>query len=121
MNPWRTEQGRRALDTRLRLLAGGRGELAEFAREVLAGRARPHDLLYSPLLDERTLAAIDAEIDRWHALPEAQRQAALSRVQEDTLAEIAALAALDPEPQSPAPPKDPDEGPSGGDVLEDAW
>jgi hypothetical protein len=95
ISPWRTEQGRRARHNQLTLLARGDGDLADFARDVLAGRAKPEDLLYRSYLSEKTLRTAHAEIDAWNALPEAERQADVDGAEARTRAEIAALAALD--------------------------
>ncbi len=107
ISPWRTEQGRRARHNQLTLLARGDGDLADFARDVLAGRAKPEDLLYRSYLSEKTLGTAHAEIDAWNALPEAERQAEVDGAEARTRAEIAALAALDL--TQPAPDADDDD------------
>ncbi|MFI7121237.1 hypothetical protein [Amycolatopsis sp. NPDC049868] len=52
-DPFDSEQGERARQTVMRLLAATGGAAGDFAGEVLAGRRRPHELLaHGPLLDE---------------------------------------------------------------------
>jgi hypothetical protein len=114
--PWRTDEGHAAMDTRMRLLAREPGDIGEFARDVVAGRASPRDLLYSSVLDEDTIRALHADIDAWHALPEAERDAAIAAAPATTAAEIAALAAYS-EPKAPEPPDEDD----GRGYLSDAW
>lgn len=116
--PWRTDEGRKAMDTRMRLLAREPGDLGEFARDVVAGRLRPRDLLYSSVLSEDTIGALRSAADAWHALPEAERDAAVSAAPATTAAEIAALAAYS-EPEPPKPPDDPNNDDRG--YLSDAW
>ncbi|SEF23538.1 hypothetical protein SAMN05421837_102235 [Amycolatopsis pretoriensis] len=116
ISPWRTEQGRRARHNQLALLARGDGDLADFARDVLAGRAKPEDLLYRSYLSEKTLHTAHAEIDAWNALPEADRQAAVEEAEGRTRAEIAALAALDLS-QPPPDDDDDDDHDFGADFL----
>lgn len=107
ISPWRSEQGRRARRNQLILLARGDGDLADFARDVVAGRAKPEDLLYRSYLSEKTLRTAHAEIDAWNALPEAERQAAVDGAEDRTRVEIAELAALDL--SQPAPEADDDD------------
>ena len=119
ISPWRTEQGRLARHNQMVLLARGEGDLADFARDVLAGRAKPTDLLYRSYLSEETLDAARAGIDEWHALPEEERQAALDGAQARTREEIAALAAADlSEPE--ADPDD-DEHDYDGGFMKSGW
>lgn len=116
--PWRTDEGRKAMDTRMRLLAKQPGDLGEFARDVVAGRMRPRDLLYSSVLAEDTVTALRSAADAWHALPETERQAAINAAPATTAVDIAALAAHS-EPEPPPPPDDPDNDDRG--YLADAW
>ena len=117
ISPWRTQQGRLARHNQMVLLARGEGDLADFARDVLAGHAKPEDLLYRSYLSEETLEAAHAGIDEWHALPEAERQAALDGAEAGIREEIAALAALDlSEPE--IAPEDDDHG---GGFLKSTW
>ncbi|OXM64601.1 MULTISPECIES: hypothetical protein [Amycolatopsis] len=118
LSPWRTEQGRAALRNWMTLLARGEGDIADFARDVVAGRAQPQDLLYSAYLDERTVASLHQAVDDWHALPADQQQAAITAAGETTEAQIAALAAAEvTEPaRRPAPPAD-DPGDGIGPIL----
>lgn len=119
VSPWRTERGRLARHHQLVLLARGEGDLADFARDVLAGRAKPEDLLYSSYLSEETLESAHAGIDEWHALPETEQQAAITGAEAATRAEIAGLAALDLS-DPPARPED-DDHDFGAGFLKSSW
>ncbi|MEV6647858.1 hypothetical protein [Amycolatopsis sp. NPDC051371] len=118
-SPWRAGQGRLARHNQMVLLARGEGDLADFARDVLAGRAKPEDLLYRSYLSEKTLEAAHAEVDEWHALPEDEQQAAIAGAEAGTKAEIAALAALDL--AEPDPVVEDDDHDFGGGVMKSSW
>ncbi|WIV55467.1 hypothetical protein [Amycolatopsis nalaikhensis] len=120
-SPWRTEQGRLARHNQLVLLARGEGDLADFARDVLAGRAKAEDVLYRSYLDESTLAAAHEGIDEWHALPEAEQQAAIAVADARTREEITALAALDLTEPEPEPEPDDDDHDFGAGFLKSGW
>lgn len=68
-NPWQTEAGRTAQQIRLSHLAASSGELAEFAREVVAGRAEYRDVLYSQVLSDDGLVGVRTAIGEWNELP----------------------------------------------------
>lgn len=117
VSPWRTEQGRLARHNQITLLARGQGDLADFARDVLAGRAKPEDLLYRSYLSEKTLGTAHAHVDAWLALPESERDEAIAGSAAATREEIAALAALDlsePEPEE-------DDHDFDGGVMKSGW
>lgn len=104
------------------LLARGEGDLADFARDVLAGRAKPEDLLYRSYLDSKTIDAAYVGVDAWHALPEAEQQAAIAGAEAATRAEIAGLAALDlSEPPPPPPPENDDDHDFGAGFMKSGW
>jgi hypothetical protein len=120
--PWRTEQGRLALHNRMRLLARGEGDFADFARDVLAGRAKPHDLLYSSVLNESTLEALHETVEEWHGLSDAEKQSAMTAADAETRAEIAELAALDLSPEKPAARREtPEDDDFQGGIMKDSW
>lgn len=73
-NPWQTEAGRTAQQIRLSHLAASSGELAEFAREVVAGRAEYRDVLYSQVLSDDGLAGVRTAIGEWNELPRPARE-----------------------------------------------
>ncbi|NUT91505.1 MAG: hypothetical protein HOY78_05685 [Saccharothrix sp.] len=102
-NPWATPAGLRAQQARTVRLAAGSGEVADFAREVLAGRASSRDLLYTSALSDRALQPVRDLVDRWHRLPPADRarvEAEATTALEDR---IAALNTLPTEPAADAP------------------
>lgn len=117
-NPWATEQGRAARAEEFRRLAEGEGEQAEFAREVLAGRVEARALVYSAVLSDEAMGNLHALVDRWHALPDQEREEIVAAADERTRERIAALAEAAGEPDEPTPP---DEDPRSGPVLRDAW
>jgi hypothetical protein len=119
VSPWRTGPGRLARHNQMVLLARGEGDLADFARDVLAGRAKPEDLLYRSYLSEKTVDAAHEEVDGWLALPEAEQEAAVAAAEAGTRAEIAALAALDL--SEPAPVAEDDDYDFGGGVMKTGW
>lgn len=91
-NPWDTEQGRLAQVERFRRLAEGDGALADFAKDVVSGRAAPRDLLSSTVLDERILTKLHAAVDQWNALPESTRERLVADSDTTTRERIAELA-----------------------------
>ncbi|GAB3440404.1 hypothetical protein [Actinophytocola sediminis] len=117
-NPWATEQGRIARAEQFRRLAEGDGEVAEFAGEVLAGRVAARALLYSPVLSGEAMTNLHALVERWHALPDQEREEIVAAADERTRERIAALAEAAGAPDEPTPP---DEDPPSGPVLRDAW
>ncbi|XVV05163.1 hypothetical protein ACQPW3_07115 [Actinosynnema sp. CA-248983] len=101
-NPWGTPAGLRAQQVRLTHLAAGSGEIADFAREVVAGRASTRDLLYTSALSDRALQPVRDLVERWHRLPPADRARLEVEAVQDTEDRIAALNDLpaDPPPTS---------------------
>jgi hypothetical protein len=73
-NPWNTEQGRIARIEAFRWLARGEGELADFARDVVAGRATARDLVTTPGLSDAALGAVRGAVEEWQALPDDERE-----------------------------------------------
>lgn len=113
--PWQTEAGQAAMATRLRLLARGDGEVAEFAAEVVAGRARARDLLYSSILSDQALQGVRDSVDAWQRLPAAERDDLLAAAAADTARRIAELNGYE------EPAAKPDDEDPGFTVLSDAW
>jgi hypothetical protein len=91
-NPWATEQGRAARAELLRRVAEGEGELAEYAREVLAGRVEARMLLYSSVLSDEAMNTMHRMADQWNALPGDQREAMVADADAQLRERIAALA-----------------------------
>ncbi|MEJ2859159.1 MULTISPECIES: hypothetical protein, partial [unclassified Saccharothrix] len=103
-NPWATPAGLRAQQARTVQLAAGSGEVADFAREVVAGRASSRDLLYRSALSDQALQPVRDLVERWHRLPPADRarlEAEAATAVEDR---IAALNTLPTEPLAAEPP-----------------
>lgn len=111
--PWHTEAGRAARRAQLRLLAQDKGEVGEFAREVLEGRASYRDVLYASILDDRQVGAALANVEAWTRLPQETREALVADSDRATEELIAELNAQPPKP----PPEDDEQGP----ILSDAW
>jgi len=111
---WDTAAGQQARQAQLRLLAQDQGHVGEFAKEVIAGRARYRDVLYSSILDDRHIGTVLDAVDTWSRLTPDEREALIADVDRATEQLIAELNELDPEPTD----RD-DEGP--GPILSDAW
>ncbi|OLF14171.1 hypothetical protein BLA60_03195 [Actinophytocola xinjiangensis] len=120
-NPWATRQGRLARAEQFRRLASGEGELAEFAKEVLAGRVEPHALVRSPVLSDEVMRTLHAQVERWHALSDREREEIVAGAEERTRARIEALAEAAESAGSADEPGPPEEDPPAGPVLRDAW
>jgi hypothetical protein len=118
-NPWATPQGRVARAETLRRLAQGEGEIAEYAKEVLAGRVDERALLYSSILSDNAVSNLHQMVDQWQALPEDQRADLVANADTRLRDDIAALAEAATEPDPPAGPPDEDQPPDS--VLRDAW
>jgi hypothetical protein len=73
-NPWDTEQGRIARAETFRRLAQGDGELADFAKDVVAGRASPRDLVTSNVLSDGFMDTLRVAVEKWHELPDDDRE-----------------------------------------------
>ncbi|KFU78778.1 hypothetical protein SAMN04489729_0148 [Amycolatopsis lurida] len=90
-----SEQGERARQTAMRLLAATGGAAGDFAGEVLAGRRRPHELLaHGPVLDEFV-----QEARGWwriiDALPAEERQRLAGEAWSSLERQVGELATLD--------------------------
>lgn len=118
INPWDTAAGLAARRAQLQLLAQDKGEVGEFAREVIAGRARYRDVLYSSILGDRHIGAVLDNVDAWTRLTPEERETMIADADTATEQLIAELNALDPEPDPPNG-RDDDERP--GPILSDAW
>ncbi|WP_236725093.1 hypothetical protein [Amycolatopsis orientalis] len=116
-DPFDSEQGERARQTAMRLLAATGGAAGDFAAEVLAGRRQAYELLaHRPVLDEfvqeargwwQIIDALPAEdrqrlaADAWSSLERQVDELATLDV-DDAVADLEELAALR---QAPAPPE----------------
>ncbi|MDX8032756.1 hypothetical protein SK803_21280 [Lentzea sp. BCCO 10_0856] len=129
-NPFDTPVGRRARMAEFRILAAsGDGVLADFAKEVVAGRAEPRDLLTTGWVVEGWIDELQAEAARFRDSPEAAEEWSLEQAHaflDQHLAGVASLdveaieAALAPPPRvAPRPVEDEDE--EGPPLLKDAW
>lgn len=116
-NPWNTEAGLRARRAQLRLLAQDKGDVGEFAREVIAGRAHYRDVLYSSILDDRHIGTALDTVETWTRLTPEARETMIADADKATEQLIAELNDLDPEPEPPNSRDD--DGP--GPILSDAW
>ncbi|MFI6095654.1 hypothetical protein ACIA8G_08885 [Lentzea sp. NPDC051213] len=123
MNPYDTPAAQQA---RLRmyehLATHGTGPLADFAKEVVAGRRRPADVLKENWILEQDVDALSAEIDRFHALPEEERTVTY----DEAMAQLEALfarinAAEDTTPEPRSRPSDDNGDDERGPFLSDAW
>lgn len=81
-NPWDSEEGRRARETRFRRLAGGTGPIADFAADVLAGRREPHELLTHGPAAEEIHKQFRAGTKLWDRLAGAERARITERAPE---------------------------------------
>ncbi|MGW6930645.1 hypothetical protein ACWGE0_11310 [Lentzea sp. NPDC054927] len=134
MNPFDTPSGRQAQLAEYRLLAAGEGPVADFAKEVVAGRADPRDLLTVGWVVEDWIdqfedmepaaeSAADAEFTAEEAEAFLERHlAGVASLDVDAIeAELmAALMAARPRPPVEAAPDEDDEG-DGPPLLKDAW
>ncbi|CAL9615258.1 hypothetical protein SUDANB95_05682 [Actinosynnema sp. ALI-1.44] len=109
-NPWSTPAGRRARELRMTALAAGAGEVAEFAREVVAGRASSRDLLFTSALSDRALQPVRDLVEQWHRLPPADRARLEAEAANATADRIAALNALPTDPAETPPADQPHVG-----------
>ncbi|WP_235213307.1 hypothetical protein [Amycolatopsis sp. MJM2582] len=134
--PFDSEQGERARQAVMRLLAATGGAAGDFAGEVLAGRRRPHELLaHGPLLDEfvrdaqgwwKLVDALPAEqrqrlaAEAWPSLERQVGELATLDVDDEVaeLEELAALAQGAPAPSQRARDDDEDDDWSGRSYLE---
>lgn len=129
LNPFDTSVGRQARLTEFRILAAsGDGVLADFAKEVVAGRAEPRELLTTGWVVEGWIDELQAEAERFRDSPEAAQEWSLEQAQAFLDQHLAGVASLDveaieavltrPAPVTPVPDEDDEEGPP---LLKDAW
>jgi hypothetical protein len=129
-NPFDTAVGRRARLAEFRILAAsGDGVLADFAKEVVAGRASPRELLTTGWVAEGWIDELQAEAERFRASGESEEEWTLEQAQAFLESHLAGVASLDveaieavltrPEPVAPLPEDDEEEG--GPPLLKDAW
>lgn len=101
-----TEQDRRARENLLRLVAAREDSaLADFAKEVLAGRREFRDLASSAVAAEELIRDAAPLLDAWAKASDVEREAAVARAPEAQARFNAALADLDltaPEEKPPA-------------------
>ena len=95
MNPFDTPAGRQAQLAEYRLLATGTGPIADFAAEVLAGRAQPRDLVTTGWVVEDWLDALQAEADRFRSSPGADEEFSPEEAEAFLERHLAGVAALD--------------------------
>jgi len=117
---WDTAAGQRARQAQLHLLAQDPGDVGEFAKEVIAGRARYRDVLYASILDDRHIATVLDAVDTWSRLTPEERETMIADVDTATEHLIAELNNLDPA-LDPAPEQGPDDDERPGPILSDAW
>lgn len=131
MNPFDTSVGRQARLAEFRILAAsGDGVLADFAKEVLAGRAEPRELLTTGWVVEGWIDELQAEAERFRDSPEAADEWSLEQAQAFLDQHLAGVASLDveaieaeltrPVPVAPVPYEDEDDE-EGPPLLKDAW
>lgn len=127
-NPFDTAVGRQARMAEFRILAAsGDGVLADFAKEVVAGRAEPRDLLTTGWVVEGWIDELQAEAERFRDSPEAAQEWTLEQAQGFLERHLAGIASLDVEaieaalvPPARVAPVDDDEE-EGPPLLKDAW
>lgn len=110
-NPWDTEQGRIARAEMFRRLAQGDGELADFAKDVVAGRASPRDLITSNVLSDGFMDTLRTAVEKWHELPDGDREervAGADTAMRERITQLAESAVEDQKVRSrrPEPPDD---------------
>lgn len=108
-NPWSTEQGRIARAEVFRRLARQDGELADFAKDVVAGRASPRDLLTSNVLSDTFMEALRGQAQKWHDLPDSERERLAEGAEEAVRERIARLAESAVEQNRTRDPEPPDD------------
>ncbi len=96
-----SEQSRRARENLLRLVAGEDSALADYAKDVLAGRCSFRDLAESPVVAEELIRNTRPLVDTWLAASGTERTAAIDQAPETHARIDAALADLDPETLAP--------------------
>ncbi|MCE7010377.1 hypothetical protein LWC34_47375 [Kibdelosporangium philippinense] len=72
-NLWATVEGRAARREQLGVLAQGKGFLAEFAGNVLAGTVELDAILRLSIVPEDVLDAVHGFAERWTSLPDEEK------------------------------------------------
>lgn len=121
MNPYdlpAVTQARRKL---YELVSRGDGPLADFAKEVVAGRRAPRDALKENWVLEGELGRLTTEIDRFRALPEEERTIPYDEAMALVERRFEQLGSTEEEraPQRRPEPDDDDE--ERGPFLSEAW
>lgn len=128
-NPFATADGEQAQRKLFRALAAADdGAMADFAKEVVAGRRTPRDLLTQGWAVESAMADTLAAIDKFHRLPETERTTLVEGGAAFLDEYVAGLAGLDeaeltppPAPPPPSRVRDEDDDEQGPSMLRDAW
>jgi hypothetical protein len=123
-NPFATAEGEQAQRNLFRALAAvDDGAMADFAKEVVAGRRSPRDLLAQGWAVESVMDETLAAVDKFHRLPEAERAALVEEGPAFLEEYVAGLAGLDAEltPPPARPARDDDDDEQGPSLLRDAW
>jgi hypothetical protein len=102
---WSSERGRQARHKLLRLAADGDDpEIAELAREILAGRMEFRDALNSSAYSEILLSRLQPKLRIWADLPESEREYARQHADELLTEAISAIEEIPIEPAQTKPP-----------------
>jgi hypothetical protein len=123
-NPFTTAEGEQAQRNLFRALAAvDDGAMADFAKEVVAGRRSPRDLLTQGWAVESVMDETLAAVDKFHRLPEAEREVLVEEGPAFLEEYVAGLAGMDVEPTPPParPVRDDDDDDQGPSLLRDAW
>jgi hypothetical protein len=122
-NPFDTPAGQRAQLAEYRLLATGSGPMADFAAEVLAGRARPRDLVTTGWVVEDWIDELQAEADRFRSSPGADEEFSPEEAEALLERHLAGVAALDVDAllRPAAPPAREEDEEEPPPLLKDAW
>ncbi|MBB5802026.1 hypothetical protein F4560_001794 [Saccharothrix ecbatanensis] len=123
-NPFTTAEGEQAQRNLFRALAAADdGAMADFAKEVVAGRRSPRDLLTQGWAVESVMDETLAAVDKFHRLPEAEREVLVEEGPAFLEEYVAGLAGMDVEPTPPParPVRDDDDDDQGPSLLRDAW
>jgi hypothetical protein len=125
-NPFTTAEGEQAQRNLFRALAAvDDGAMADFAKEVVAGRRSPRDLLTQGWAVESVMDETLAAVDKFHRLPEAEREVLVEEGPAFLEEYVAGLAGMDVEPTPPParPVRDDDDDDDDQDpsLLRDAW
>lgn len=125
-NPFATADGVQAQHNLFRVLAAADdGAISDFAKDVVAGRSAPRDLLTQQWAVESVADKAFAAIDEFQRLPETERAALVGQGAAFLDEYIAGLANLDVEAELTPPPRgtarDDDDDEPGPSLLRDAW